>query len=367
MIFDELKDMIITNGDFNEFGMHHMIVKDRCVFTLWEGLQNDFNMVFEKWAENNRDHKYVRLKEHEADDILIWYNEYSGDTIIGRSISADYNLKDHHKALVTDISPAAFKDLEEIYGSMLTFFLDAVRSQVKMYIAPSLSKSGLEISASKMKEMSELHRYYIKGIPNVVFRNITEPTDSTVAYVENLVEENKAKTSKLQVSKPDSNVNTKNGLLDVVNGVAGKISGKMHVTDILKFVNTQDVYACLLESSDIYEHHDEVVMSYPLTDNVQDTLCKLVNEYHAREYLCKNSDKFYLFFVTRSEEDGEPHTIKDVLDSYTLAVYECTNVDDKFVTFLQVFSDSYKGLNSYSTTIAFNYKEDHYEISTDGE
>lgn len=360
MIFDELKDMIITNGDFHEFGMHHMIVKDRCVFTLWEGLQNDFNMVFEEWAKNNRDHKYVKLKEHEADDILIWYNEYSGDTIIGRSISDDYNLKDHHKALVTDISPAAFKDLEEIYGSMLTFFLDAVRSQVKMYIAPSLSKSGLEISASKMKEMSELRRYYIKGIPNVVFRNITEPTDSTVAFVENLVEENK--NSKSQVHEMNNNVNTKNGLLDVINGVAGKMSGKMNMTDILKFVTVQEVYACLLKTGDMYERHDARAMTYPFVNNVHDTFYRLVNEYPICKELHKNPDEFYLFFVTRSEEDGEPQTVKDVLNGYTLAVYECAHIDDKLVTFSQIYSDEHRGLNSYSTIITFNYKEGHYTV-----
>lgn len=352
MIFDELKDMIITHGDVHEFGVHHMIVQDRCAFTLWDGLQNDFNMVFEEWAKNNRDHKYVKSAVQEADDILIWYNEYTGDTIIGQSISDDYNLKSRCKALVTDISPATYTNLEKIYGDMLTLFLDAVGSQFKMYVAPSRNKSGLEISASKMKEMSDLHRYCIKGIPNIIFRNITEPTDLTVSFVKSLAEENKTNKEN----------NMAKDVSDVLNKVAGKMSGKIDMTDILKFVNSQDVYACLLKTSDMYEHHSVKAMTYPFIDNVQDTFCRLVNEYPIQKEFRKNPGEFYLFFVTRPEEDGEPQKVQDVLDSYTLAVYECAHIDDKLVTFSQIYSDEHRGLNSYSTIITFNYKEGHYTV-----
>ena len=142
---------------------------------------------------------------------------------------------------------------------------------------------------------------------------------------------------------------------DVLNGIAGKISGKMNMTDILKFVKVQEVYACLLKTSGMYEHHDTKAMTYPFVDNVQYTFRRLVDEYPISKELHENPDVFYLFFVTRSEEDGEPQTVKDVLNSYTLAVYECAHIDDKLITFSQVYSDGYEGLSSYSTIITFNY------------
>lgn len=356
MTFDELKDEIITHGDFHEFGVHHMVVQDRCAFTLWEGLHNNFDMVFQGWAKSNRDHKYIESAEREIDDILIWYNEDTEDTIIGQSISEDYYLKGHAKAIVTDVKPVTYTSLEKIYGDTLALFDDAIGSQFKMYAAPSLNRSGLEISVSKMKEMTELHRYCISGIPNIVFRNITEPTDLTVSFVKSVVQD---RIHNLPVFKTDNNAGTRNGLFDVVKKAAEDLNTKsVTLSDILKVINTPNYYMCFVGQDvilDLKKNGSSEALWASLDMGTKHAYAELDENYRVSEYVRINQEGF-LVFISRDEVDGNPESMNDIFasKSRTIAVYEYTGIDLGKARFSIRFSDCINGLHyKYPDELSF--------------
>ena len=185
--FKNLAFFITTNASYSEFGVYRAYYKNHR-FAYFNGEYNKFGFIEEIVKSDISCFDYITngYNNNITDSILLFFDEETKSLILVRRICGNSEIT---QRIINDICKSgidcySFKKMIDSKGASRIITLLCLNvADSPIYAAPSIAGTFIEVYFDDIGRMSEIERYMIKGIPDIVFKNTNGLSDDVYSLI----------------------------------------------------------------------------------------------------------------------------------------------------------------------------------------